>query len=125
MKITVQDNLENAPRKELIRDFNKAFAENNIEGILALMADDITWKMVGDKVIQGKDEAKKMLESMGMEEAEELIIETIVTQDDSAAANGEMKFGDMSVAFCDVYKFTGNDKDSKIKQLTSYGVELK
>jgi len=62
---------------------------------------------------------------MGNEKAEELLLDTIVTHGDEAAADGVIKFAKIAVAFCDVYKFTGHDKDAKIKELTSYGIELK
>ena len=125
MKITIPDDCGNAPKKEFIRDFNIAFAENNLEKILDCMADDIVWVMVGKKIMNGKEEAKAFLETMGDEKAEELILDTIVTHGDEAAADGIIKLPKIAVAFCDVYKFTGHDKNAKIKQLTSYGIELK
>lgn len=124
VKVHVSVDCGNAPRKEFIRDFNVAFAENKTDEILAFMADDITWNMIGNKVLHGKEEARKMLETMEGEQAEELILHTIITHGDTAAANGEMKFKEMTIAFCDVYKFTGHDKLAKIKELTSYGIEL-
>lgn len=124
-KVTVPKDCANAPRKEFIRDFNIAFAENKKDKILEFMADDIIWNMVGGQVLHGKEEAAKMLDTMIGYQAEELILHTIVTHGDTAAANGEMKFLILTVNFCDVYKFTGNDKNAKIKELTSYGIELK
>ncbi len=125
MKITVPEDCGNAPKREFIRDFNIAFVENNKEKILDFMSDDIVWVMVGKKIMQGKEEARKFLETMGDEKAEELILDTIVTHGDEAAADGVIRFSKFSVAFCDVYKFTGHDKNAKIKQLTSYVIELK
>jgi hypothetical protein len=124
-KITVPEDCENVPRKELIRDFNIAFAENNKDKILEFMADDIVWVMVGDKIMNGKEEAAKSLETMGDEIAEELILDTIITHGDTAACDGVIKYSKHAVAFCDVYKFTGHDKDAKIKELTGYAIVLK
>ncbi|HSA84507.1 MAG TPA: nuclear transport factor 2 family protein [Patescibacteria group bacterium] len=125
MKITVPEDCGNAPRKKLIHDFTLAFAENNKEKILEFMADDIEWIMVGDKIMNGKEEAAKSLETMGDEIAEELILDTIITHGDTAACDGIIKYSKRAVAFCDVYKFTGHDKDAKIRQLTGYAIELK
>lgn len=125
MKIVVPDDCGNAPRKELIRDLNIAFAENKKEKILEFMADDIEWIMVGKQIMNGKEEAAKFLKTMGDDVAEELILDTCVTHGDTAAADGVIKYAEMSIAFCDVYKFTGHDKNAKIKQLTSYAIELK
>lgn len=125
MKITVPEDCGNAPRKEFIRDFNIAFAENKKDKILEFMADDIEWVMVGDKIMNGKEEVAKSLELMGDEIAEELILDTIITHGDTAACDGIIKYSKKAIAFCDVYKFTGHDKNAKIRQLTSYGIELK
>lgn len=125
IKLTIKEDCGNAPKKEFIRDFNIAFAENSNDKILAFMADDIVWDMIGNKKVQGKEDVRKELESMGLEEATELIIDTIITHGDIASANGVMKFAGTTIAFCDVYKFTGHDKNAKIKELTSYGIELK
>lgn len=125
MKITVPEDCGNAPRKEVIRDFNIAFAECKFDKVLEFMADDIEWVFVGKQIMNGKEEAKKFLETMGNEKAEELILDMIITHGDTAAADGIIKYKEMAVAFCDVYKFTGHDKNAKIKRLTSYGIELK
>lgn len=125
MKIVVPEDCGNAPRKELIRDLNIAFGENNKEKILDFMAEDIEWVFVGKQIMNGKEEVKKFLETMGEDVAEELILDTIITHGDTAAADGIIKYAKMAVAYCDVYKFTGHDKDSKIKELTSYAIELK
>lgn len=125
MKMTILDDCGNAPKKAFIRDFNIAFAENQTEKILASMSDDITWNMIGNTVLQGKEEVKKMLKTMEGEKATELILHTLITHGNTAAANGEMHFPSVTIAFCDVYEFTGHDADAKIKTLTSYGIELK
>lgn len=125
MKITVPEDCGNAPRKELIRDLNIAFGENNQEKILEFMADDIEWVFVGKQIMNGKEEVAKFLETMGDDKAEELILDTIVTHGDEAAADGVLKYPKFAIAFCDIYKFTGHDKDSKIQRLTSYAIELK
>ena len=41
-KVIAPEDCANAPKKEFIRDFNIAFAENKTEKILEYMADDIT-----------------------------------------------------------------------------------
>ena len=124
VRVIAPDDCNNAPRKEVIRDFNVAFATVDREKILAYMADDIEWIMIGDKKMQGKDAAKAFLETMPDEKAEEVVLHTIVTHGNTAAANGEIRYKDMTIAFCDVYEFAGFTKDAKIKKLTSYAVEL-
>ena len=125
MKLSIPEDCGNAPRKEFIRDFNIAFGENDTEKILSFMSDDIVWDMIGYKKVAGKEAVRKELESNGLGVATELLLSRIITHGDTAAANGVMKFAKTTMAFCDVYEFTGHNKNAKIKELTSYGIEQK
>ena len=52
-KITITADCGDAP-KTLLRDLNIAFARADVEAILALMSDDVVWRMVGAGVSEGK-----------------------------------------------------------------------
>jgi limonene-1,2-epoxide hydrolase len=125
VKIHVQPDCGNAPKMGFIRDFEVAFAEQKLQVILDSIADDIYWEMVGNSVVQGKAEAKKMVETMLDGSIAELTIENIITHGDSGAVNGVMKFVDgTTFAFCDVFTFTSHAKDAKIKKLSAYLIEI-
>lgn len=62
---------------------------------------------------------------MVLDEPMDLTIHTIITDGKSAAVNGEMKAPDgKTYVFCDVYELSGF-KNPKIKEITSYVIELK
>ena len=125
LKIDVQEDCGNAPKKAFIRDFNIAFVKGEIEALLDNLADDIEWHMIGDKTMSSKEEVKEFLAPMMSSKATELVIKHIVTHGNTAACDGTMSFEDGSkIAFCDFYTFTGHDKNAKIREITSYGVEL-
>lgn len=125
-KITVPEDCGNAPKKEFIRDFNIAFIKNDLEAILDAMTDDIEWELVGDTVRTGKEEVREFMKGMPVSKGTELTILTIITHGNTAASNGTMKFEDGSeIAFCDIYEFSGHDKNARIIKLASYGVDLK
>ncbi|MBK6265153.1 nuclear transport factor 2 family protein [Marivirga sp. S37H4] len=126
MKITCKEDCENAPKKLLLKELNIAFGKGNVESILSQLTDDIIWEMVGDKVMQGKEEVAKELESMKEYTAVELNIDHIVTHGKTAACNGsfQMHSGDR-YGFCDMYVFNNNSKTAKIKEMISYGIALK
>jgi ketosteroid isomerase-like protein len=87
-KVTISEDCENAPKKEFIKDFNIAFAKEDIDYILDCFADDAHWEMVGAQSWDGKEEIA-------------------------------------SVAYCDIYTFTGHAKDAKIKTLKAYAIDIK
>ncbi|SFE83825.1 nuclear transport factor 2-like protein [Alteribacillus iranensis] len=79
MKVICEENCGNAPKKQLLKDFNIAFAKCDVESIIEQVSDDIIWHMVEDKKVNGKEEFAKELELIDDEQATELHIEHIIT----------------------------------------------
>ena len=125
-KVIVGEDCGNSPKALLLRDLNIAFAKNNATFILEHVTDDITWIMVGDQTIQGKANFTAALERMKDNEVVEVRIDNVITHGDTAAVNGRMKMKDGDAyAFCNVYKFKGHSKSAKIREITSYTIEIK
>ncbi|MGM0580607.1 MAG: nuclear transport factor 2 family protein [Bacteroidota bacterium] len=126
MKINCKANCGNAPRKQLLKDLNIAFAKGEVQLILDMLTEDVQWEMVGDKVMNGKAEVAKDLESMKDYTAVEINIDHIITHGTDAACDGSflMKNGDR-FGFCDVYEFENNSKKAKIKNMISYAIGIK
>ena len=125
-RITISADCGNAPKAQLIKDFNIAFAKGNIDAILSYFADDIYWETVGRKSWSGKIEVTAVLKSMTEVQASELIIDNILSHGKQCAANGVLKYGDGSViGFCDIYTFSSHDSRAKIKSLISYAIDMK
>jgi hypothetical protein len=125
-KVVVGEDCGNSPKALLLRDLNIAFAKNNVPFILEHVTDDITWIMVGDQTIQGKANFAAVLERMKDNEVAEVRLDNIITHGDTGAVNGCLKMKDGNTyAFCDVYKFNGHSKAAKIREITSYNIEIK
>ena len=124
MKLTVQPDCGNAPKKTFLRDFNVAFARADTPTLLAAVTDDIRWEMVGDKVISGKEAFATALEEMKQHTASELVLDAIITHGREAAVAGTMVMADgKRFRFADIYTFRGA-KGDRIAALTSYVVEV-
>ncbi len=121
-KITVHANLKNSTRKELLKDFNIAFATGNADFIVDHVSDDIKWTIHGDKQLVGKEQFKAAIDEMKDYVADEVVIHNIITHGAEAAANGEMSMGGETYAFCDVYRFTSAGS-KLIKEMNSYVVK--
>ena len=122
-KIYVTEDCGNAPKKEYIREFNIAFAEADVEKILSMFSDDAEWVMVGNTAYHGKIEIEKALRAAKLKEAEELLIDNILSHGNRCSANGMLVFKDVSIHFSDVYTFSRHAADAKIKKLISYAIE--
>ena len=110
-----------ANRKDIVQRINEAFAENNLEKVLSFCTDDITWTMVGDTTVRGKDPIRKWMASMNPQPPQ-LRIQQTIAEGDSVVARGDMTMqerkGGPSIpyTFCDIYRFAGD----KVVELTAF-----
>src|SRR5215203_2608203 len=123
-KITVGEDCGNAPKKELLRDFNIAFVKGDVDHLLQNLTDDICWTMVGDRLFEGKEQVAKMVEQASKTKTTELTINNIITHDNTGAVDGVIKLeNDTTYAYCDIYRF-GSAKNVKIKEISSYVIRI-
>lgn len=122
--ITVKPDCGNAPKMAVLRDMIVGFAQADVDAILAPMSDDIVWNLVGDSVIEGKENVRNLLEAMKGVGTSDLVIETIITHGRDGAVNGVIRSNaGQSHAFCDVVQFT-SATGKKIKTMTSFSIEI-
>lgn len=101
--------------KEIVKEVDASFAENNMEGFLAHCADDVEWKMVGDTKKKGKDSIREWMSSMGEGmEPPKFNARKMIAEGETVAAYGEMTMKnetgeEASYEYCDIYRFE-NDK---------------
>ncbi|MBG47610.1 MAG: DNA-binding protein [Pseudozobellia sp.] len=123
VKITAPADCDNTPKKKFLKEFNVAFAEADVDYFHDKLTDDVVWNMVGDKIIEGKENFIAALLKMKEYTAKEVKIESIITHGRFAAVNGTMVMNKGNVfAFADFYEFRGA-KGNLVKKLTSYVVE--
>jgi ketosteroid isomerase-like protein len=110
-----------ANRRDIVQRINEAFAENNLEKVLSFCADDITWTMVGDTRVSGKDSIRKWMASMDPQPPK-LRIQQIIAEGDSVVSRGDMTMQErkegppIPYTFCDIYRFAGD----KVVELTAF-----
>jgi len=108
--------------KELIKKINNALSKGNIEFVLAHLADDIQWNIVGMPSIRGKNDFLKTMEIMEIESSLNINVKNVIAEGDYVViesrdeTNSRISF---SPAFCDVYRI----KNGKIQELTTYVVD--
>ena len=123
-KVLVDDDCRNAPKKEQLRDFNIAYAQRDVPNLLEFVAGNIRWHIVGDTIVEGKEQFAHRIKQMAQTRVTELTISHILTHGNAGALDGVMVMEDgSSVAYCDVYRFSSNARDAKIKEITSYVIK--
>ena len=114
---------------DFFKKINEAFANSNTDFIVANVTDDITWTVIGEFTVKGKEEFAAMLKKMEGAQSSDLQFDSIITQGSRAAVSGSLKMRDDSggekiYAFCDIYKLD-KEEYGKIKEMTSYVAEVK
>lgn len=124
MKVICTVDCGNAPRKEVLRDFNVDLV-SGVPSALDLLQEDVVWEMVGGQRLVGPGAVADALAEMIGPEPQELHIHYIITHGTTAALNATLTRADGSkLAYCDVYLFTGGARTARIKQVTSYRLPL-
>lgn len=123
-KIIAPENCGNSPKAFQLRDFNVAYAKQELQLMLDQLTDDITWHWVGEKTVTGKEEVAKELEAMMAQKVAEFTVQKILTHGKLGAADGTVTMQDgSSYGYCDVYVFSSAAKSAKIAEITSYVVQ--
>jgi uncharacterized protein len=110
-----------ANRKEIVERINEAFAQNNLEKVLSFCTDDLTWTMVGDTTVRGKDSIRKWMASMNPQPPR-FSIQHTVAENDFVITRGDMTMQEkkngpwIPYTFCDIYRFVGD----KVGELTAF-----
>ena len=110
-----------ANRREIVQRINEGFAENNLEKVLSFCNDDLTFTMVGDTTVRGKDSIREWMGSMDAQPPKITVRQTVV-EGDSVVACGDMSMQEkkggppIPYSFCDVYRFAGD----KVAELTAF-----
>ena len=108
-------------RKAIVEQINQAFAENNLEKVLSFCTDDLTWTMVGDTTVRGKDAIRKWMASMNPQPPQFTIQQT-VAEGDFVITRGDMMMQEkkngpsIPYSFCDIYRFAGDN----VAELTAF-----
>ncbi|WP_299092340.1 nuclear transport factor 2 family protein [uncultured Metabacillus sp.] len=125
INVVCPEDCGNAPKKVVLKEFIIALAKKDISFILENVSDDILWNKIGCEKIEGKDHFAEALQQINDSPVWEIQISNIITHGRSGAVNGTLLLEDnRKLEFCDVYMFTSAGKNSKIKEMTSYVIEI-
>lgn len=110
---------------QLIEAVNKTFETNDTEAFLQLCTDGITWKMVGEFLLEGKDAIRKFLDVPNAEPPQFTVTDIFAT-DEKAVGYGDMKMKNSdgnydAYSYCDIYTIA----DGKVAAMVTYMAKYK
>ncbi|KGP72399.1 nuclear transport factor 2 family protein [Pontibacillus yanchengensis] len=125
LKIICAEDCGNSPKKEFLKQFTIAFSKGDLSFLEEAISNDIYWNILGNEVIEGKDQFIECCKHMKSDILSEVHMKTIITHGKSGAVEGMFNMKNQKrYAFCDMFQFTGAGKNAKIKELTSYVIEI-
>ena len=124
-KIIISEDCGNSPKNIFVQDLTIAFAKGDSKFILSNATDDIRWNIIGEQLIEGKDQFAEALNKTKKDPVEVLTIRHIATHGKAGAVDGTLRLENGRLrAFCNVYEFS-NSKGTAIKEITSYVIGIK
>ncbi|MCG8453099.1 MAG: nuclear transport factor 2 family protein [Spirochaetales bacterium] len=125
MNMSLPKNYESSPRLDFLKEFNQAFAEGNIHAVLQALSSDVEWHMVGEKLLQGKEEVRQELQSNAEFSPDKVKMYSFISHGKNGAANGKLFFpGGKEMEFCDIYEFS-NETGTMLQSIRSYIVSIR
>lgn len=125
MMITYPEHCGNSPKKILLINIYKAITNYDDSFILNNLSDDIILNIIGDREIVGKENIISTINVFIEKGLSEIKINDAITHGNTAAVHGSVFFKDnLQIDFCDIYKFKGFGKNAKIKEISSYLINL-
>ena len=126
LKVVCPVDCGNAKRKEILRDWNIAWARG--EAAAADLLGPTTWCTSRWVRPQWKERRPSWRPSPAGSAAmrqgpEELHIHNIITHGNTAALNASLLMPGGPVEYCHVYLFNGFAKSAKLKRITEYRIE--
>lgn len=119
-KVVKSEDCGNSPKNIFVQDLAIAFARNDTDFLLSKVSDDIRWRIVGQKEIEGKDEFADQIASQNSNDVAKITIHHVVTHGKAGSVNGTRQLEDGSIEeFCDVYEFT-NATGKRVAGISSY-----
>ena len=123
-KVNISPRIHFNKRKEFLKEYNLAFVDMDIPEIQKYLSDDIHWNLVGEKVINGKEDFLQLLEDMKGPVMTEINFEAMNTHGKEAAVHGSMTMDDgKQYRFADLYIFKSAGSNM-LKSLTSYVMQV-
>ncbi len=123
VKINIQEDCGNAPKKLFLKEFIVSMVTNKSTFVIDNITDDIQWYVVGGQSASGKPDVLSELRQARNNGVIELTINTIVTHGYDGVVDGLLKFQNgKTVAFCDIYRFSSPRNNAPIKTMKTYSI---
>ena len=113
--------------KEIVKKINEAIGKGNFEVFFESCAEDVTWTLIGNRSIKGRENIRQWMASMGSENSEPptlTVTDPVIAEGDFVVARGNMSMKDKdgkqgNYSYCDVYRF----QNDKVIELNSFVIK--
>jgi hypothetical protein len=124
-RVVLQEDCGNSPKNKLLQQFTIALVKSDVKFILDSVTEHVRWKILGDQMIDGKENLAEFLKGSRNNQVALLTIHSAISHGKAGAVDGTQKLKDGEIlAFCNTYEF-GNTKGTLISEITSYVIHIK
>lgn len=118
--VIASEDCGNSPKNHLLQNLTIALARRDIDHTLTVVAEDIEWEVIGEKLIQGRSSLAKKLDELRNDPVSELEIFHVVSHGKAGAVDGATRMSNgTNYRFCHVYEFPAA-KGTVVRRILSY-----
>jgi len=115
-----------SPNKQTVQKYMNAFNRSDHAEILSCLTEDVEWLCPGTFHLTGKEAFDKEIENPAFVGRPKIVVTRMLEENNVVCAEGTVQAtkkegATLNLVFCDLFAM----RDAKIKQLTSYLMEVK
>ena len=121
MKIQIDEDCGNAPKKATIRDLLVFLAREEYDQVMDYMTEDIQWERAGGEKVAGRENLAALLSQLTDPSANSFTVTDILSHGDRCAASGTFRRADGNQSHVGhFFRFNGHGKNAKIGRVMTY-----
>lgn len=122
--VIVSEDCGNSPKNLLLQNLTIALAKRELENTLLIVAEDIEWEIIGERLVQGKPSLAKFLQELQVDPVAELEISHVVSHGKAGAVDGAAILNNgRKYRFCNFYEFAGA-KGTIVRRIVTYALPI-
>lgn len=119
LRVVVDVDCGNAPRKAQVRDWLLAIARADVDTACAALHDQVRWEFAAGPTHEGTDEVRSLIERMAAEPPSTIRLRNILSHGKQVCAEGATD----THRFVHIVTYSGHGKSATIQHVITYKLE--
>lgn len=120
LKVTVDADCGNAPKKEQVRDWVIDLARGNVKEVCESLSDDVTWEEAGSDTTSGTESVRSRITELARSEVSAIEVRHLLSHGKQVVVEGTLTCDGSDERFVHIITFSGHGKGAMISEVLTY-----